>query len=194
MNDANTPETGDIKQAGAKAKEAAGAATEDMKAYAKDVADGVTAEAGDYARQAKGTAADEVKSVSSALRTAADELRRGSPQQRAFSQIADGLADASDALRDKDLGEMAQSIKGFAQRNPLVFLGGAALVGFAATRFATASGHRGTGSGSTPPRSAGTSTGAAAPRTGAAGAPGGTSGLGGISGPVHSTDHAGGLK
>ena len=46
--------------------------------------------------QARDTAADEVKGVASALRTAADELRGGSPQERSFG-LADGLADVSDA-------------------------------------------------------------------------------------------------
>ena len=42
-------------------------------------------------------------------------------------------------MRDKDLGEMVGAVTDFAKRNPFVFLGGAALVGFAATRFAKAS-------------------------------------------------------
>ncbi len=120
-------------------KKAAASATEDLKSGARDVADTVSAEASSYANQAKSTAADEVKDISSALRSAAAELRRGSPQERTFSQIADGLADASDAVRGKDLSEIVSDVNGFARRNPLMFLGSAALVGFAATRFAKAS-------------------------------------------------------
>lgn len=123
-----------------KAKAAATSAVDDAKAGAQDMADQARTAATDYADQAKGAAADEVGSVGSALRTAAEELRSGSPQERTFSQIADGLADASDALREKDLGEMVGAVNDFAKRNPLVFLGSAALVGFAATRFAKASG------------------------------------------------------
>ena len=124
----------------AKAKDVAAATSEEVKARAQGVADTVTAEAGNYAGQAKDAAADEVKGVASALRTAAEEMRSGSPQERTFSQIAEGLADASDALRDKDLGEMVEAVTDFAKRNPMVFLGSAALIGFAATRFAKASG------------------------------------------------------
>jgi len=123
-----------------KAKEAAYAAKDEVKARAQDAADTVATEAAGYADQAKGAAADEVKGVVSALRTAADEMRSGSAQERTFSQIADGLADASDAVRDKDLGEMVGAVTDFARRNPMTFLGGAALLGFAATRFAKASG------------------------------------------------------
>ncbi|WP_298447482.1 hypothetical protein [uncultured Marinobacter sp.] len=121
------------------ARRAGGAASEEVKAGAQDAADTVSAEAGHYADQAKGAAADEVKDVASALRSAAEEMRRGSAQERTFSQIAEGLADASDAMRDKDLGEMVGAVSNFARRNPMVFLGSAALIGFAATRFARAS-------------------------------------------------------
>lgn len=126
-----------------KVKAAAGAAAEDAKTQARDMADTVATEAGAYADQAKGRASDEVKDVAQALRKAADEMRSGSAQERTFSQIADSLADASDALRDRDLGEMVGAVNGFARRNPLAFLGSAALIGFAATRFAKASGDGG---------------------------------------------------
>ena len=132
----NTGQNADIKH---KAEAAATAASEHLKTGARDMADTVSTEASNYANQAKESAADEVKGVSSALRTAANDLRSGSPQERTFSQIADGLADASEAMRDKDLGELAGDLNSFAKRNPLVFLGSAALIGFAATRFAKAS-------------------------------------------------------
>ena len=88
---------------------------------------------------AKSSVADEVGGIGSALRTAADEMRSGSPQERTMGQIAEGFADASDAIRGKDLGELVEQATSFARRNPMVFLGGAALLGFAATRFAKAS-------------------------------------------------------
>lgn len=117
----------------------AGSVSEEIRTQAQKAADTATTEAANYAANAKKTAADEVKDVASALRTASDELRDGSPQERTFSQIAESLADASDALRDKDLGEMVGAVNDFAKRNPLVFLGGATLIGFTATRFAKAS-------------------------------------------------------
>lgn len=119
------------------------AKTEKMANEARAAADGavesISAEAKTKADQVKSSMADEVSGISSALRTAADEMRSGSPQERTFSQIADGLADASDAMRDKDLGTMVRDVSQFARRNPLVFLGGAVLIGFVATRFAKAS-------------------------------------------------------
>lgn len=115
----------------------------DMTAKAGDAIDGALQDASQAAREqgdkAKSLVADEISSVSSALRTAAKEMRSGSPQERSFGQIAESLADASDALRDKDLGTMVGDVSRFARANPMVFLGGAALIGFAATRFARAS-------------------------------------------------------
>ncbi|MEO5614022.1 MAG: hypothetical protein ABIR04_03725 [Cypionkella sp.] len=56
-----------------------------------------------------------------------------------MGKIASSLADASDALRDKDLGEILQAASRVARDNPVLFLSGAALLGFAASRFAKAS-------------------------------------------------------
>ena len=110
---------------------------------ASDAAGSVAQDAAQAAKTqvnaAKSTVADEMSGVASALRTAAEEMRNGSPQERTFGQIAEGLADASDAVRGKDLSTMVQDVTVFARNNPLVFLGGAALIGFAATRFAKAS-------------------------------------------------------
>lgn len=128
-------------------KDEARTATADLKESARDTASdaagAVRSEATRRAESAKSGAADEVSDVASALRKAADDMRGGSPQERTFGQIAGGLADLSDEIRDKDLGEMANQVSSFAKRNPLLFLGGGALAGFAATRFATASARRG---------------------------------------------------
>ncbi|MBU2999175.1 hypothetical protein KO491_04955 [Roseovarius nubinhibens] len=121
-----------------KARDTASAVKEDVTKAAQSAARTVQDEAAHYADRSKETAAREVRGVASALRTAADELRDGSPQERTFSQLADGLADVSDTIRDKDLGEVVSGLNSFARRNPLLFLGGAALAGFAATRFARA--------------------------------------------------------
>ena len=118
----------------------------DLKSRAREISDTLTSQATSYAGQARDTVADEVGSVASALRSAADEMRSGSAAERTFSQIADGLADASEAMRDKDLGQIVGTLTDFARRNPMLTMGGAALLGFAATRFAKASAdHSGTG-------------------------------------------------
>jgi uncharacterized protein YjbJ (UPF0337 family) len=140
MTNANTPKSDSNDSMADKAKATADKAADAMKSQAEGVADRVTAEAGQYADRAKSLAADEVKNVSSALRNAADEMRGGSAQERTFGQIADTLADVAESIRGKDLGEMVNSVTLFAKRNPVAFIGGAALLGFAATRFGKASG------------------------------------------------------
>lgn len=89
--------------------------------------------------QVKDGAASEIDNISSALRSAAEKSREGSPQERTFGQAAEALADFSDTVRNKDLGQLLSDVNGFARKNPMAFLGGAALLGFAATRFAKAS-------------------------------------------------------
>ncbi|MSU88879.1 hypothetical protein GE300_04480 [Rhodobacteraceae bacterium 2CG4] len=131
---------------------------EDARSAARDLKDeaaGRLAQARDAAvdsaasgaETAKNRTADEVSSVATALRRASDELRQGSPQERTFGQIAESLAELSDGIRDKDLRDLVHDASAIARRNPLAFLGGAALLGFAATRFAKA-GQRGQAFGS----------------------------------------------
>lgn len=88
---------------------------------------------------AKADVADEVQDVARALRRASEELRGGSAQERTLGQISSSIADASDMIRDKDLGEIVQMASRVARENPMLFLGGAALLGFAISRFAKAS-------------------------------------------------------
>ncbi|SPJ23386.1 hypothetical protein [Palleronia abyssalis] len=99
-------------------------------------------EAGRQADHAQGRVASEAGNVADALRKAAEASRDGSPQERTFGQVADAMADVSEAIERKDLGELMDDASDFARRNPVAFLGGAALLGFAASRFAKASSHR----------------------------------------------------
>jgi hypothetical protein len=106
--------------------------------------------AGEYANRARDEAyargeeyrdyaASETGKVASALRKASEDLRAGSPQERFVGQMADGVADAADRMRGMSLEEIARDSSEFARRHPAAFLGGAALVGFAAARFLKAS-------------------------------------------------------
>ncbi|WP_299288871.1 hypothetical protein [uncultured Tateyamaria sp.] len=140
----STPELTPDQPVAAQAKQKANEVAAQAKTAARGVAQDAAAAAKAQAETAKSSVAEEVSGVASALRTAADEMRSGSPQERTFGQIAEGLADASDAMRHKDLSEMVHDVSAFARKNPLVFLGGAALIGFAATRFAKASGTQAT--------------------------------------------------
>ena len=139
MTSKKTPNTGQKPPVTQQAKQAAADIADKAKGAAADTAQKVADTARSQADAAKSAAADEISGVASAMRAAAEEMRSGSPQERTFGQIAEGIADVSDAMREKDLSTMVQDVSDFARRNPLVFLGGAALIGFAATRFARAS-------------------------------------------------------
>ncbi|SDY71023.1 hypothetical protein [Citreimonas salinaria] len=112
---------------------------EDARQAGQQAYDTVKDEAGHQAEEAQSRIASEAGDVAQALRKAAEASRDGSPQERTFGQIADALADASEGFSRKDLGELVSDANHFARRNPIAFLGGAALLGFAAARFAKAS-------------------------------------------------------
>jgi len=87
----------------------------------------------------KDTVADEMSSVGDALRNASRDLRKGSPQEQLFGSVAESLAGFADAVRGRDVSEIVEEVSRFGRRNPGAFLGGAALLGFAAVRMARAS-------------------------------------------------------
>jgi hypothetical protein len=123
---------------------------DDLKTAAQEKFHEAAAEAGHQAEKAKDSVADEVSNVATSLRHAAQELRGGSPQERTLGMIADGLADASETMRNRDLGDLLDDVRGLARRNPMIFIGGAVLLGFAAARYGKASqpspaGHTGSG-------------------------------------------------
>lgn len=121
------------------AKSAAEEVRETATGVAHDASDRIRSEAMSRAESVQSGAAGEVGNVANALRKAASEARKGSPQERSFGQMAEVLADASEAIGQKDLGTIAGDVGAFARRNPLLFIGGAALAGLAVSRFAKAS-------------------------------------------------------
>ena len=89
----------------------------------------------DLANQARDLAADRISGIAKTLRDLSAGLSDGSVAERTLGQIATGIADASESLQGKDLGQLASAASDAARRNPTVFIGGAVLLGFAAARF-----------------------------------------------------------
>jgi len=87
--------------------------------------------------------------VQSALRETAQQLRKQG--QGSVGQYADRTADQverfSTYLRETDVDEIMDEVRSFARRRPALFLGGAAAVGFFATRFLKSSSEEGTSAG-----------------------------------------------
>jgi hypothetical protein len=114
-----------------KGAEAARAAKDAARTQAERLRDEAYARGEEYRHQA----ADETERVASALRRASRDLNAGSPPERLVGQIADGVAEAADRMRGMSLDDAARETAAFARRHPATFLGGAALLGFAAARF-----------------------------------------------------------
>jgi hypothetical protein len=130
---------GDLAQV---ARDAGSAAQERLH----DVKDAALASLGDArsaatekAGEAKDQAADEIARTARGLRTAADEMEGSPLQQDLLREAADGLQQIAQAVQGKSLGRMAAELSDFGRQNPVGYLGGAALVGFALARFARAS-------------------------------------------------------
>ncbi|SDE70675.1 hypothetical protein [Limimaricola pyoseonensis] len=142
---ANTGETLDqrAKQAAADAKSGAAEFADTARERAREMAEEARERAYEYGRGYKDEAANETSKIAEALRKAADDLHDGSPQERVFARLADAVADTADNMRSMDLDDMAYAANDYARRNPALFLGGAALLGFAAARFMKSSARHG---------------------------------------------------
>jgi len=114
-------------------------AGQDIAGEAKTIKDKGAKLLQDQAERAKDGLADEATSLGSALRKASDELRSGSPEAQLFGKMADSLADFTESVKSRQISEIFGEIGEFGRRNPAAFLGGAALVGFAAVRMVKAS-------------------------------------------------------
>ena len=105
---------------------------EDLSAQAKAVA---TQEAVTQADKAKDATANKVQQAANAADAAASHLDPASPQAEAMSQVAEHIEGFASQLRHADVREVASQATDMARRNPMLFIGGAALAGFAAARF-----------------------------------------------------------
>lgn len=98
-----------------------------------------------YAEQQKSAAADGLGGVSQAVQRAAEELGNA-PETAAIAgyarDLAGGLNRASETMRSSSVDELIEMGQDFGRRQPLAFLGAAALAGFAASRFIMASARR----------------------------------------------------
>ncbi|GEM_PF-6139013 len=112
----------------------------DIKTAASQEFDQAVAGVRSKADEAKTDAASEVRDAADALRKALEGLRGGSAQDRTLGQVATSLADMSDSVRGKDLGQILQMASTVARAHPILFLGSAALLGFVVSRYAKASG------------------------------------------------------
>lgn len=119
----------DVRELGHQANEKVGEAKEKAKSFASDQKD---------------LAAGQINGIASAISKVAEELE-GSDQQtvaRYARDLAAGLSDMGSTIANRDVDDLMGLAQDFGRKQPVAFLGAAALAGFAASRFALASAHR----------------------------------------------------
>jgi len=139
----------------------ASAALDEAKNLASQVADEASAAAGEVAEQAKAQIAEQAErfkgiageqkdlfaeqigGVASAMDKVAGELESTSSTSARYARmIADNADKMSATIRDNDVDALFNMAQDFGRRQPAAFLGAAALLGFAASRFLMATARR----------------------------------------------------
>jgi hypothetical protein len=123
------------REVGSEAQRRAG----ELREAARSTLHDAKAAAEERTEAAKGQAADEIARTARGLEAAADELAEAPLQQELLREAAGGLQQIAQAIQGKSLGALVEDLADFGRRNPVAYLGGAALAGFALARFARAS-------------------------------------------------------
>lgn len=109
--------------------------------YAQEEFDRARHAAGEFAEKRKSDAAEALSGLASALDRAADDMREGDQKwagdyARRFAGSLDGLAERA---RTSSIQDIVADVERFGRRSPGLFLGAAAMLGFAASRVLMAS-------------------------------------------------------
>ncbi|SHH07007.1 hypothetical protein SAMN02745157_0271 [Kaistia soli DSM 19436] len=114
------------------------------KEQAQDVLEKVGDEAKSFAADRKDVASDQLGNVADAIASVADTLEvNTSPMVADYARdLADGLKQASNSVKSRNVDEIVGLVQDFGRQQPLAFLGAAALAGFVASRFMLSSAER----------------------------------------------------
>jgi phage-related minor tail protein len=124
--------------------------TNQVKQEAAALGDEAKAQLADAAEKAKGMAeeqkqllVDQLDGVSSSLDKVAGELEeQGEGTARYVRMVADGASKLTSTVRDNNVDDMLAMAEDFGRKQPVAFMGAAALLGFVASRFLVASASR----------------------------------------------------
>lgn len=124
--------------------------TKEAKAQAGALADQAKAQFDDAAHKAKGLAeeqkdlvAGQIGGVADAMNKVAGELEGNNASSASYARmIADGASRISDNIKNNDVDSIMHMAQDFGRKQPAAFIGAAALLGFAASRFLLASAKR----------------------------------------------------
>lgn len=122
-------------------------AAEDVRALkdeAKAQLGSVAEKTRSFASDQKSLAASQLTGVADAISKVADELDQNDQGtiSRYARDLAGSLSKAGEQIENRNVDEIMSMAQDFGRRQPLAFLGAAALAGFVASRFALASAHR----------------------------------------------------
>jgi len=123
---------------------------DEVKEQAAALGDEVRSQFADATEKAKGMAADQkdllvdqLGGVSGALQKVAGELEtNGDAGGRYVRMLADGADKLVSTVRDNDIDQIIGIAQDFGRKQPVAFMGAAALLGFVASRFVLASASR----------------------------------------------------
>jgi hypothetical protein len=111
-------------------------AKEAVSSLASDVSDGFKKSVEDH----KKSGAEAIASVARSARETAQGFQDQAPQLAgAISDTATAIEKMSNDLKDRTVGEIVDSMSGFAQRRPLAFLGCGVLAGLVIARILSSS-------------------------------------------------------
>lgn len=115
-----------------------------LKEEAKSQIGAATEKAKGFAGEQKDVAATQLSGVAAAITKVADELSQTDQGTIAgyARDLAGGVSRFADTVQNKDVDDLMGMAQDFGRRQPVAFLGAAALAGFVASRFALASAHR----------------------------------------------------
>jgi F0F1-type ATP synthase membrane subunit b/b' len=154
-----------VKKEKAEATRLTGEAWSAAKDVGADAASAAQHEAEAQGDRLKDETSGELDAFASAIRAASDKLSEKQPGMVAdlMDQAAGGLQGISEALQRKSSGEIVDAVRDFGRRNPMAFIAGSVLTGFALGRFAGSSATHRQRQGARPAQGPATNAGAAAP-------------------------------
>lgn len=110
---------------------------------ARDQIDQVTQKAKGMAEEQKQVLVDQLDGVSNSLDKVAGELEtKGESSAQYLRMVADGASKLTSTVRDNNVDDMLAMAEDFGRKQPVAFMGAAALLGFVASRFMVASASR----------------------------------------------------
>lgn len=116
----------------------------EVRDVARDKISQATTKAEELADSQKGYAAERVAGLAQAMERVGAELEQGENREvgRMARQMGETVHRFADDIKGRSMGEIAGVAEDFGRRQPLAFLGLAAMAGLAASRFVTASARR----------------------------------------------------